>query len=86
MYTLNERIIMVVISATKARNNFFTLMNEVDEPIVITGKKGNKVMIDEDDWRSIEETMYLSSIPGLVDSIKQAQKDDDFIDAKDLEW
>lgn len=77
---------MVTMSATKARANFFTLMNDIDEPIVITGKHGNKVMIDEDDWRSVEETLYLTSVPGLVDSIKQAEKDDDFIDGDDLEW
>ena len=77
---------MVTISATKARANFFTLMNDVDEPIVITGKHGNKVMIDEADWRAIEETNYLTSIPGMVESIKQAQQDDDFINGDDLEW
>ena len=77
---------MVTISATKARANFFTLMNDVDEPIIITGKRGNKVMIDEADWRAIEETNYLTSIPGLVDSIKQAQIDDDFINGYELEW
>lgn len=73
-------------TATKARANFFSLINDVDEPIIITGKHGNKVMIDENDWRAIEETMYLSSIPGMVESIKQAEKDDDFINGDDLEW
>ena len=77
---------MVTMSATKARANFFTLVNDVDEPVVITGKHKNKVMLDEDDWRAIEETVYLSSIPGLVDSIKQAQEDDDFVSEEDLEW
>lgn len=77
---------MVTMTATKARANFFSLINDVDEPIIITGKHGNKVMIDENDWRAIEETMYLSSIPGMVESIKQAEKDDDFINGDDLEW
>ncbi|MBR0465747.1 type II toxin-antitoxin system Phd/YefM family antitoxin [Candidatus Saccharibacteria bacterium] len=77
---------MVTMTATKARANFFSLMNDVDEPIIITGKHGNKVMIDENDWRAIEETIYLSSIPGMVESIKQAEKDDDFINGDDLEW
>lgn len=77
---------MIITSATKARANFFTLMNDVDEPIVITGKRGNKVMVSEDDWRAIEETNYLTSIPGMVESIKQAEKDDDFINGEDLEW
>ena len=77
---------MVTMSATKARANFFTLVNDVDEPVVITGKRGNKVMISEDDWRAIEETNYLSSIPGMVDSIKKAEQDDEFIGEEDLEW
>lgn len=77
---------MVTMTATKARANFFSLINDVDEPIIITGKHGNKVMIDENDWRAIEETIYLSSIPGMVESIKQAEKDDDFINGDDLEW
>ena len=77
---------MVTVSATKARANFFTLMNDVDEPIIITGKHGNKVMVSEEDWRAIEETNYLTSIPGMVDSIKQAQEDKDFINGDDLEW
>ena len=77
---------MVTMSATNARKNFFTLMNDIDEPIIITGKHGNKVMIDEADWRSIEETLYLMSVPGLVESIKQAKKDNDFIDGDELEW
>ena len=77
---------MVTMTATKARANFFSLINDVDEPIIITGKHGNKVMIDENDWRAIEETMYLSSIPGMVESIKQAEKDDGFISGDDLEW
>ena len=77
---------MVTMSATNARKHFFTLMNDIDEPIIITGKHGNKVMIDEADWRSIEETLYLMSVPGLVESIKQAKKDNDYIDGDELEW
>ena len=77
---------MVIMSATKARANFFNLINKVDEPIIVTGKHGNKVIIDEDDWRAIEETNYLTSIPGMVESIKQAQDDTDFIDGDSLEW
>ena len=57
-----------------------------DEPIVITSKHGNKVMISEEDWRAIEETNYLSSIPGMADSIKKAETGDDFIKEEDLEW
>lgn len=40
------------------------------EPIQITGKRSNAVLVSEDDWRSIQETLYLISIPGLRDSIR----------------
>ena len=77
---------MIVTSATKARANFFTLINDVDEPVIITGKRGNKIMISEEDWRALEETNYLASIPGMVESIKKAEKSGDFVNGKDLEW
>lgn len=62
------------ITATEARSNFFRLIDstaELHEPILITGKRNNAVLISEEDWRSIQETLYLSSIPGMVESIKE---------------
>ena len=67
---------MTTITATKARGSLYALINEVresHEPVQITGKHGNAVLISEDDWRSISETLFLHSIPGMVDSIKQAR-------------
>jgi len=43
--------------------------SETHEPIQITGKRTNAVLVSEDDWRSIQETLYLSSIPGMQESI-----------------
>ncbi|MEN6325239.1 MAG: type II toxin-antitoxin system Phd/YefM family antitoxin [Syntrophomonas sp.] len=63
---------MTAINSTTARNNFFKIMEETigsHEPIIITGKKGNVVMVSEEDWRSIQETLYLCSIPGMRDKI-----------------
>jgi prevent-host-death family protein len=63
---------MSVMNATTARNNFFKVMDEAiktHEPICITGKNGNVVIISEEDWRSIQETLYLSSIPGMREKI-----------------
>jgi prevent-host-death family protein len=68
--------VVTTISATKARDSLYSLINEVresHEPIQITGKQGNAVLISEEDWRSIRETLFLHSIPGMVDSIKQAR-------------
>ena len=67
---------MITISATKARGNLYSLIKEVresHEPIQITGKHGNAVLISEEDWQSIHETLFLHSIPGMVDSIKRAR-------------
>jgi antitoxin YefM len=65
---------MSILNATTARNNFFKVMEEVidtHEPIYVTGKKGNVVILSEEDWRSIQETLYLESIPGMKEKIKK---------------
>lgn len=63
---------MKTLTATQARKEIYRLLDEVSEthePIQITGKRTNAVLISEDDWRSIQETLYLSSIPGMQESI-----------------
>lgn len=63
---------MPTLTATEARTNLYKLLDEVaftHEPILITGKRTNAVLISEEHWRSIEETMYLLSIPGMRESI-----------------
>ena len=63
---------MSIVNATTARNNFFKLLDEAidtHEPIYITSKHGNVVVISEDDFRAIQETLYLTSIPGMRDKI-----------------
>jgi prevent-host-death family protein len=69
---------MKTITITEARNNIYKLidMTTIDsEPIQITGKRGNAVLISEDDWRSIKETLYLVSIPGMRESIIKGLKE-----------
>jgi len=59
---------MTIINVTNARKNLFKLIESViisSEPVFITGKSGNVVMIPEVDYRAIEETLYLTSIPGM---------------------
>lgn len=80
---------MTTITATKARNNLYSLIDEANEshvPIQITGKRGNAVLISEDDWNAISETIYLSAIPGMASSIKEgmAEKIEDCSDT--IEW
>lgn len=64
---------MPTLTATEARARLYRLIDEAassHEPIVITGKRGNAVLISENDWRSIQETIYLTNIPGMHESIK----------------
>jgi prevent-host-death family protein len=68
---------MTTIKATEARANLYKLLDqagESHEPIQITGKRVNAVLISEDDWRSIQETLYLLSIPGMRESIRKGLK------------
>jgi prevent-host-death family protein len=63
---------MTTITATKAREKLYQLVDlsaEAHEPIQITGKRNNAVLISEDDWRSIQETLHLISIPDMKESI-----------------
>ena len=63
---------MTVLTATEALANLYKLLDEVaatHEPILITGKRTNAVLVSEDDWRAIEETIYLLSIPGMRESV-----------------
>jgi prevent-host-death family protein len=62
----------MIVNATTARNNLFGLIDEVltsQEPVYITSKRGNVVVLSEEDYRSISETLYLSSIPGMREKI-----------------
>lgn len=82
---------MDMLNATNARKQFYSLMQNVNtshRPIYITGKSGNAVLISEDDWRAIEETLHLQAVPGLVDNIKSSEKEnlDEMINADELEW
>ena len=85
---------MNTINITNARQNLFQLVTDVNigfNPITIVNNKGkNAVLISEDEWRGIEETIYLSSIPGLVNNINEIRKNEDWNKAKeynpDEEW
>ena len=61
---------MKTLTASAARTKIYQLINDAsDEPIQIMGKRGNAVIISEEDWHSIQETLYLLSIPGMRESI-----------------
>jgi prevent-host-death family protein len=80
---------MTTISATKARSSLYSLIdeaNESHEPIQITGKRGNAVLVSEEDWRAIQETLHLQSIPGMVESIKKAREEGISKASRKLDW
>tara|TARA_R110000823_G_scaffold119998_17_gene244515 strand:+ start:16283 stop:16525 length:243 start_codon:yes stop_codon:yes gene_type:complete len=64
---------MTGITATEARSNLYRLIDEAAEshqPIVITGKRNKAVLVAEEDWSAIQETLYLLSVPGMRESIR----------------
>ena len=67
---------MTAINATAARRNLYQLISEVNEncsPVIITNTRGkNAVLLSEEDWNAIQETLYLNAIPGMTASILAA--------------
>ena len=65
---------MPTFKATEARAKLYRLIDEAatsHEPIFITGQRANAVLLSENDWRSIQETLYLLSAPGMRESIRE---------------
>ena len=65
---------MPTLTATEARKRLYSLVDEVKEshePIQIVGKRSSAVLIAEEDWRAIQETLFLTSIPGMRESIRE---------------
>ena len=63
---------MPTLTATEARSKLYRLIDEAastHNPIVITGKRSNAVLLSEEDWRSIQETLYLLNIPDRRESM-----------------
>jgi antitoxin YefM len=80
---------MTSITATEARKRLYSLVDDVAEshqPIQIAGKRNSAVLISEEDWRAIQETIYLSSIPGMKASIRKGLRTPVERCAKVLKW
>lgn len=83
--------LMDSINITNARNNLYKLVSGVSEshqPVEITSKDGNAVLISKEDWEDIEETLYLNSIPQISESIVDGINTprDELIAEKDFKW
>lgn len=80
---------MTTLTASEARTNLYRLLDEAaasHEPITITGKRSNAVLIAEADWRAIQETLSLLSVPGMRESIKAGLSEPIEECAKELDW
>lgn len=80
---------MSVITATEARTNLYKIIDqtsEFHEPIIISGKRNNAVLVSEEDWSAIQETLHLCSIPGMRQSILDARNEPLDESAEELDW
>ena len=66
---------MVTINASEARANLYYLIESaMYEPVRITSKRGTVVMVSEEEWEGMLETIYLMGVPGLPDDVKEARE------------
>lgn len=80
---------MKTIPVSKARSNLYKLLDEAaesHEPIQITGKRASAVLVSDEDWRSIQETLHLVSIPGMRESIRKGLETPVDDCATELKW
>ena len=80
---------MTTLNATEARSKLYKLIDEAarsHRPVVITGRRGNAVLIAEEDWNAINETLYLLSIPGMRESIRKGMESSLENCEKELDW
>ncbi len=80
---------MTTISASEARANLYRLIDEAafsHQPLLITGKRNQAVLVSNDDWEAIQETLLLLSVPGMRESIRKGK--DTPIDecSESLDW
>jgi PHD/YefM family antitoxin component YafN of YafNO toxin-antitoxin module len=80
---------MATLNATEARANLYKLIDDTTvnhEPVIITGKRGNAVLLAEEDWNAINETLYLLSVPGMRESIIAGMEETLDDCASELDW
>jgi prevent-host-death family protein len=77
------------VTATEARKSLYRLLDEVavtSQPVQITGRRASAVLVSEEDWRALEETVYLMSIPGMTESIREGMKTPIEECVEELDW
>ena len=76
-------------SVSQVRSDIYNIMDETSqthEPILITGKRNNVVMLSQEDWNAIEETLFLNNIPNMVSSIQESMHASDSEFSDTVEW
>jgi antitoxin YefM len=82
-------VLMTILTASEARANLYRLIDQTAEshqPVVIAGKRSSAVLLAEEDWQAIQETLYLLSVPGMRESIKKGMAEPLAKSAKGLRW
>lgn len=80
---------MKTLTATEARRILYRLLDEVavtSEPVQITGKRARAVLVSEQDWRALQETVHLTSIPGMAESIREGMATPIDECVEELDW
>jgi prevent-host-death family protein len=80
---------MAGITATEARSNLYRLIDETAEshqPVIITGKRNKAVLVSEEDWEAIQETLFLLSVPGMRESIREGMATPTSECDEELDW
>ncbi|OQK18121.1 antitoxin [Methyloprofundus sedimenti] len=80
---------MNTLTASEARANLYRLLDQTSEthqPITISGKRNSAVLVSSEDWESIQETLYLLTVPGMRESIKQGMEEPIENCSKELDW
>lgn len=80
---------MTTLNATEARSKLYALIDETStshQPIIITGKRGNAVLLAEEDWNAINETLHLLSLPGMRESIREGMETNLDECDQELDW
>ena len=80
---------MTIVSISKARSILYRLVDDTlqsHKPVMIAGKRGNAVLLAEEDWNAINETLYLLSIPGMRDSIVEGMNTNLDDCDQELDW
>ncbi|MBE1424256.1 PHD/YefM family antitoxin component YafN of YafNO toxin-antitoxin module [Desulfomicrobium macestii] len=80
---------MTILNATEARSRLYSLIDDAaltHKPVVIKGKRASAVLVSEEDWNAITETLHLLSVPGMRESIIQGMATGVEECDKELDW